>query len=632
MQQKNSVKTAHYKKYVYGVLAFIMYFIPLYYYQSLKDTPFLGFNNKETNVFIYVVIIFFAVFITLGIIFSLFALKKYEKKKIEIKKNRIIFAIEIITLVVNVISLIYLIIYYNKIIFFLLIPVAVYFVLLLIQIFRKFTHKRRFIVVIIACLIFTFSSVSLSFFEVRGSIEYNNQSKFLSEMLQGQDIDYNKYGGWENYPQALGAFEATGYFYTTKQNGRHWFVDPAGKPFISKGMNHVDVDYGSDYESFVINKHGSIENWAENALDLLRDNGFNTITSWSNEHVINKDMPYTILLNFGDQYKWRNELGSHYNNKRPDVLNYFGDFFSEEFEIVADEIAERLVKPYSESEYLLGYFTDNELIWGVDWRNDYTLIQIFMSYPDTSPGKNVLIEMLEEKTETVEAFNLAFRTSINSFEDLWELPWDSLDVKSNKAKEFEEEFGGLLAERYSKVTHDAIRKYDNNHLILGCRFAFYPNEKIFVNASLYVDVISYAGYFNSYYYTFGSKENLDALYEEINKPMILGEYGVRALDSNMPNFLYSGPVMLNQKQRAAEASIFIERFMYQPYAIGYHWYKFADNEKFGLLNGENYGIIDRKEQEYTTFNYLIEKTNQSLELIHISEERDIKYRGFSLWG
>ena len=622
MNKKSKVKVVPYKRYLYGLIAAIMYAIPFYYYQSLKDTPFLGFNNKETNQFIYIVIGFFALFFVLGVLFTLLALKKKETKKLFFTKNNLIKFLEIVTVIFIGISLGYFIMFYNMIIFFLLVPTSVFFIIFFIQLFKSITHKKLVALTSIVCIVFIFSSLSLSYIAILGGSDYAKQKNYLQSVLQESDITYNQYGGWDNYPSELGSFEATGFFHTTKQNGRHWLVDPLGKPFISKGMNHVDVDPGSDYEKFALQKHGSIEKWSEYAISLLRDKGYNTITSWSNQAVLDKDMPYAILLDFGVTY----------TQTDPNALPFYSDYFSEDFVEHTERIALQKVEPYKDSDFLLGYFTDNEIIWGVDWRNNYTLTQIYMSYNNQSEGKAVLIDMLESKTGTIGNFNAAFKTSISSFDDLWNLSWDSLDIKSDRAKELDEEFGGLVAERYAQVSNAAIRKYDNNHLNLGCRFALYPNEKIFLSIANYADVVSYAGYFENYYYTYGSKEALEVLYEKIDKPMLINEYGVRALDSNMPNFLYSGPVMLNQKQRAVEASIFIERFMYQPYAVGYHWYKFADNEKFGLLNGENYGIIDREENEYEIFNDLMLLTNNSLETIHISTEREIEYTSYKLWG
>ncbi|MEM3659660.1 MAG: hypothetical protein QXU11_04515 [Thermoproteota archaeon] len=40
----------------------------------------------------------------------------------------------------------------------------------------------------------------------------------------------------------------------------------------------------------------------------------------------------------------------------------------------------------------------------------------------------------------------------------------------------------LVSKRYFKVCHDAIRKHDPNHLILGCRFVFRPPDEVLKGA------------------------------------------------------------------------------------------------------------------------------------------------------
>lgn len=619
-----------YKRIAYAILSVLMFLIPLFYFQSLKDTPFLGFNNTTTNTFIYVVIAFFSLFSGLGILFLLLTLKKKEKSRPSYEKSSLIRALDIMSIIVGFVTLIYLIAFYNKIIFFLLVPTAIFLILIIVNSFKQVTNNKIIFMVGIVFVINIILSSFISVNVISGQIKYKKQHNHLSSIVDSNNVIYNQYGGWDNYNDKIGVFDSTGFFHIAKQNERYWFIDPLGKPFISKGVNHVDYHNHSTVSvsplrDNVVSRYATPELWGESAIKLLRDRGFNTITAWSHNAVMNKDMPYTILLDFGNTYLQSDPNALQYNAMP-------GDYFSEDFEIHTDTVAQRLVEPYRDSEYLLGYFTDNELIWGIDWRNIYTLIEVYMSYSNDAPGKTALINMLIDNTSSVSELNSIFGTNLTSYDDLWTIGWDKLNMRSDRAKEMEENFGALVAERYAKVTHDAIRQYDNNHLILGCRFAFYPNESLFLAANKYTDVVSFAGYFESYYYTYGSKEQLEKLYGILDKPFIINEYGVRALDANMPSFLYSGPVVFTEQQRAVESSVFMESFMYQPYAIGYHWYKYADNELFGLLNGENYGLIDKDLNEYETFNNLMELTNNSLEIIHISEEREIRYKSPKLWG
>ena len=76
----------------------------------------------------------------------------------------------------------------------------------------------------------------------------------------------------------------TGFIRTEKDAGVWWLVDPGGKRFASRGVNHVayagdaspKLGY-SPYGRAVATKHGSAEAWARAAVARLKGWGFNTI-------------------------------------------------------------------------------------------------------------------------------------------------------------------------------------------------------------------------------------------------------------------------------------------------------------------------------------------------------------------
>jgi len=56
------------------------------------------------------------------------------------------------------------------------------------------------------------------------------------------------------------------------------------------------------------------------------------------------------------------------------------------------------------------------------------------------------------------------------------------------------EFLGMAAREYARVTSDAIRRQDRNHMVLGCRFAGYPGDSAIQAVGEYFDVISFPSY------------------------------------------------------------------------------------------------------------------------------------------
>lgn len=83
-----------------------------------------------------------------------------------------------------------------------------------------------------------------------------------------------------------------------------------------------------------------------------------------------------------------------------------------------------------------------------------------------------------------------------------------------------------LASRYYQVTHDAIRRYDKNHLILGDRYeARAPLPEEVVKAALpYVDVLS----FQHFAPTDQIRRELDRWHRQTGKPVLLADAARRS--------------------------------------------------------------------------------------------------------
>lgn len=177
---------------------------------------------------------------------------------------------------------------------------------------------------------------------------------------------YSRYGGW------LGLrVEGTGFFRVAVVNGKYWLVDPDGYVFISKGVNHVDYtgDFSpslgySPYYVNVLRKYGSASKWVDTTVNRLMKWGFNTIGAWSSRELY-EYMPYTINLNILGNYGFNWTTG-----RMPDV-------FSDGFVDYVENNAYFNCQPLAEDPLLLGYFLDNELRWGPDWRSNTHLLDEF---------------------------------------------------------------------------------------------------------------------------------------------------------------------------------------------------------------------------------------------------------------
>nr|MBC8218848.1 agarase [Planctomycetota bacterium] len=218
-----------------------------------------------------------------------------------------------------------------------------------------------------------------------------------------------------------------GFFTIDKRNGRWWLVTPEGERFFSIGMNHIDsatLRYEENEHIWRDKYDNSMKKWLTQVRSDLRNWGFNTV-GWVQEVVTREvlnhrhsrnftfeeyqwlDMPYCHMLPFVDFHQWEVET------RNP-------DFYSKGFEQWCDYVARAHCGRLADDPKLIGYFYCDCPTW-VHIRKDNT----------------------------------------------WKGPlFDPARLKSQAGrKELTQ-----LAGRYYKVTHDAIRRYDKNHLIFGDRY------------------------------------------------------------------------------------------------------------------------------------------------------------------
>jgi hypothetical protein len=403
------------------------------------------------------------------------------------------------------------------------------------------------------------------------------------------------------------AWDASGFFRVVDACSGPVFVDPDGHRFLSVGVN--DVRFNGDYTpagknpylEAVTAAYGTKEAWAATARQRLGAWGFNTIGSWSDVELFKSQVPFTMTLDLSGS-DWR-------TGQTPD---YFAESWAAAVATKADKVA-----AYASERLLLGWFIDNELHWGPDWRKDTELFEEYLAMPASAPGRAALQAMFVERHASIEEFNEAWGTSFGSFSDLGAatvLPHPERPSAGQRGDR--EEFLRRVAERYFSVAVGAIRARDPNHLVLGTRAVGVVTPRVVLAvAGRYVDVVSV----NSYEYDLDpalvwppakygflpiEKDGfLRAHHEASGKPILVSEFGFRASDSGLPNSwppVY--PVLSTQTQRADRYAAYVEKCRAAPWIVGYHWYKFQDQPPEGRFDGENnnWGLVDLKDAPWTT--------------------------------
>jgi len=274
-------------------------------------------------------------------------------------------------------------------------------------------------------------------------------------------------------PAKTTQLETDGFFTLGQEDGHWWLIDPDGKPFFTLGMNHIDpasLRYPENIHIWNDKYDGSTLNWIQNSVvPNLKDWGFNSV-GWVQEVTVRKwrhsrpftvdeykalNMPYCHLLPFMESHQWEKHT-VHY------------DFFSKDWEERVDYIARAHCAELSDDPNLIGYFYSDCPTWTHDraenkWRG-----------PIFDP----------EKLES-------------------EAGRDELKA---------------LATQYYKTTHDAIRRHDKSHLILGDRYEANAHIAMpLIEAALpYIDVLSFQDFKKPL-------EHLDYWYKKTGKPVLLAD-------------------------------------------------------------------------------------------------------------
>lgn len=460
---------------------------------------------------------------------------------------------------------------------------------------------------------------------------------------------------------------AAGFFHTERIDGIWWLVDPSGELFFSKGVNNMTHrGYYAPrlgvwpYRKCVENRYGSLADWAQTAVRRIIGWGFNTVGAWSEPSTYTQGAAFTVILDI-------------YNTAVSVLRTQHVDLFSDAFSEVAERVTRERCLQYKDNKLLLGYFTDNELDWPPAWGGCEGMVERYWWFSNQAPGKQRLLDTFRDHFQTIDQFNALYKTRFGSFDEVFSLEtvdalgdavrkarfgariaslledfipehqvlcarlwfgsveemnekWGTSylsfeqllttwqpDFQSRKWSELEEKFLREASNRYFKVCHHAVKRQDPNHMILGCRFFGIAPRGLVEGMQEYVDVISY----NRYDFD-PPVGQLDKLYREGGKPILLTEFSFKAMDSGLPNSVGGGRPLQTQQERAEHYAHFVETVSKLPYMVGFHWFEYCDQPKEGRFDGEdsNYGLVSIQDEPWTILTDKMREVNNRVEGWH----------------
>ena len=387
---------------------------------------------------------------------------------------------------------------------------------------------------------------------------------------------------------------AGGFYRVSKGTDGAWqLTDPSGRPMTWLGVDHVKFNgfrceaeqNRMRYREENIRKFVTRPAWASNTVARLRSWGFNALGAGCDvKDLKGFGLGRTVFLALGDSATGEKDDGEHYLAENLHVPGTaFPNVFNPDFAERCDRAAAKACAANRDDSEILGYFIDNELAWEGRNRGATRAWGLFDAACAKPAGHSARV--------AVERFLAERGLKVGD-----EIP---LDVKFA--------FVGLVAEKYFSTAAAAIRRYDPNHLVLGCRFAgaIVPNS-VWQAAGRYCDVVTLNGYAhadlarNEVGLGFQGRrlpigEALTRISALAGRPVLITEWSFPAFDSGLPCSRGAGQRFDTQLERARASALYAHHVLALPCVIGYDYFMWVDMPakgiSFGYPEDTNYGLV-----------------------------------------
>lgn len=322
-----------------------------------------------------------------------------------------------------------------------------------------------------------------------------------------------------NPPAALGEEKPPQNIKLTKINGRHWLVDPDGKPFFAHGITHVG------------NNRAKID-FAQISTACKRL-GFNAY-GYGCPEQLRSDMPYLESWNHLvpiSTYRGKNNI-------------QFVDIFDPKEQARLDAgVRANCMRSRKNSYHVIGYCWTDLGAWPLDNQTGKNWVEFIRELPDDSPGQKAYQTFLRE--------------------------W-----KGNDENVRDQAFLRQIAHEYFRVLGEANRKYAPEHLIFGDRFAFNTLDSDVLQEMLpHVDAIAIQPPFHAPF----PKEKFDEIFKLTGKPILLCDFAIRFKDGEKDVRNWK---LAEDSTSAGEAySAYVKAALNTDYILGVFWCNPVDTPK-----------------------------------------------------
>lgn len=401
---------------------------------------------------------------------------------------------------------------------------------------------------------------------------------------------------------------ATGFFRVVEKDGRWRVIDPLGRGMVLLGVDHVTY-HGHHSQRTGRSIHLEVNkkkfpdkaDWEEDTLARLKKWGFNLLGAGCDPALKHRGLVHTVFLSIGDGLCWNPERPDLYicpNEHRP--CSAFPNVFHPQFAAWADWKARTACAPHRDDPWLFGYFIDNELAWWGRGASATGLFDAVAKLPDTHSAKIAQRKFLAER-----------------------------GVSGAPSAEDKLAFLKLAADIYFRVSSEAIRRHDPNHLVMGARFAgiWGAHPVVWEASGKYCDLVTFNVYpwadldRNAVFMDRSAKFERAAdvfarQYGYVKKPMLITEWSFPALDSGLPCTGGAGQRFRTQAQRTQATELFARTMLALPFMLGYDYFMWVDEPAAGISDAfpedSNYGLISEQGDAYPEITSMFERLHREV--------------------
>lgn len=401
---------------------------------------------------------------------------------------------------------------------------------------------------------------------------------------------FEKYAQWVNKygsTKTMSKGTATGRFHTEQIDGRWWIIDPMGYRHYERSVTSLRRGSSSrNATAFNAKYGGSNPAWIADVRATLFMHGFHGTGAFCTDtyddiithDTSNPNAPLTLAPSFGFLSQFR---------KAKNVSSTYPD--QPLFSIIAVDGWEEWCKQYMagtafdmyrNNPNVLGFFSDNEINFSTNAAAG-RLLKVALAIGDKNdPVRKFADNFMAEKNAT------AYSDALN------------------------DEFSGILAQKYYKGVKEARDAADPGLMYLGTRLHGYPKymEYVVRACGAYCDIVSinYYGRWAPELEDYVIKWNTWA-----RKPFLVTEFYVKGIyDSDLNNQSGAGWAVPRQEDRAYWYQHFTLGLLEARNCVGWHWFKYQDDD--GTDNSSqpaNKGMFDNNYEIYPDLGKLASQIN-----------------------